>query len=224
MLKKLLSKAINKFISVFDTASVTDSLSLVLRSQNNKIKAIRNVSDEHELAVNFNGNKIEEQYVIKQDKRRLNSKQEQEIQVVNRFLPVFNSKNSSQFVLSQNQPPIDSHIDVLITETKTKQEMGLQVRVSDDQPWGKLYRNKIFERLGVGFKIHHKAIKRAIEDKKKYPLQLRDNLILLLDGWLSVRPEDLEYFINTEKEFMQKSGFKEIWFVGGLTETIVRLH
>ena len=223
MLKKLLSKTINKFANLTDNVTPTDSLNIIAKDSKGNTKAIRDVTDEHELAANFNKGKIEEKYTIKQKPKRAIGKQQQEIRVANRFLPLFNSKNNSQFIVSSEQPKTDSHVDVVITEIFTKEEVGLQVRVSDDEPWKELGKNKYFERHSIGFDKHHDAIKRAIESKLKYPTTLRQQTILILDGWLSVRHEDLQYFIDTEKEFLKSTHYKEIWFVGALPETITKL-
>ncbi|MBU4274965.1 hypothetical protein KKE19_04105 [Patescibacteria group bacterium] len=208
-----------------DTVTMSDNLNMILLDKSGKTKAIRDVSDIHELAVNFDkkSDVVKEKFTLKQKNKQSNNNQEKEIIVVNRFLPVFNKENNTQFILSQNQPLTDSHIDILISDGS--KEIELQVRVSDDEPWGKLFKNKFFERSGKGFEISHNAIKRAIETKiKKYPLQIRNDLILLLDGWLAVRPEDLENFITTENEFMKNSEFKEIWFVGEIQKTIIKLY
>jgi len=220
----MFTKKIDKEISIFDTAGTTDSLTILAKDQKGTTKGIRDVSDQREYAANFTDDIVQEKYSVKQSQKKPNSKREQEIIVANRFLPVFNGQNKSQFVVTLNQPPTDSHIDVLIFDKNIRKNLYLQVRVSDDEPWRELKKKKFFERSGIGFVLHHNAIKRAIESKLKYPIQLRREILLLLDGWLGVRPEDLEQFKDSEKKFMENTGYKEIWFIGGLSETIVKLY
>jgi len=222
-IEKLATKITNRFISLKEKVTITDSLNFVTRDQYGKTKGIRDVSDAHDLAADFENDNMNETYILKQTKHSSFNQQEQEIRVVNRFLPVFNSQTKKpQFTISHTQPPIDSHIDVIISSLS--QSINIQGRVSDDEPWEKLHKEKSFERSGEGFKIHHEAIKRAIESKLKYPVALRETLILLLDGWVGVRAEDLEHFIKTEQGFLKDTKFKAIWFVGGVTETIKRLY
>ncbi len=224
MFKKLFNKTIDKFINLTDTVTTTDSLNIIARDTNGNTKAIRDVADDHELAADFNDGKVDEKYTVKQKPKRTLSKQEQEIRVANRFLTAFNNKTGRKFIVAQEQPETDSHIDVIVVETDTNEEIALQIRVSDDEPWRELGKNKYFERHGTGFDKHHDATKRAIESKLKYPVELRQETILLLDGWLGVRVEDLQHFIETEMEFLESTRYKEIWFVGGLPETTVNLY
>lgn len=212
---------IKKFRELKDIIKGSDRVNLVLRDQNGEIKAIRDVSDDHEFAIDFNKDKFLERHKKKNFGVKF-SKEDSEIHAVNRFLSVFNQKKSKHFEIIK-KPLSDSHIDVLIGCSLNNEQIGLQVRVSDDEAWKESHTKDFFERSGLGFDTYHDAIRNAIVKKLKYPLELRKELILLLDGWPAVRPEDLKYFRTKEKKFMRETGYEEIWFVGGLPETIVRL-
>lgn len=196
----------------------------VLCNQDKIIKTKMAVSDQREHRADYTNDNKESDRCQNKQKNLPSSKKQDEIRVVNRFLPVFNQKKLSAYLVGPNQPAENSHVDVIVVDIKSHKKLNIQVRVSDDAPWAALARTKLFKRLSIGFVTHHNAIKKAIESKiKKYPLETRKDIILLLDGWLAVRSEDLQEFKTTELQFLSETGFKEIWFVGASPDTITEL-
>src|SRR5438874_330652 len=102
LISKIKKMIIDKHIT--DTITPTDTLNAVLRDSNGKIKAVRDVSDEHELAANYNKENLEEKYTVKQKTQKIINKQQHEIQVANRFLSVFNVGRNDTFIIAQIQP------------------------------------------------------------------------------------------------------------------------
>jgi len=47
--------------------------------------------------------------------------------------------------------------------------------------------------------------------------------VLALDGWPGVTKKTLDSFKMREKDFLEQTGFCQIWFVG-IAEDIVRLY
>lgn len=142
------------------------------------------------------------------------SKTQVEQEVAKRFLVVYNKQLNSNYEISISQPPQNDPVDVLV-EDPSNNTLKLQIRVSDDEPWSDLVKGKMVERSGKRYEVSHKAIKRAIELKAtKYDTTTKNEIILVLDGWLGVSQEDLDEFKSRENRFLISAGFKEIWFIG----------
>lgn len=190
-----------------------DAASIVLRDKDGSLKEHRHVSDDHEIA-SYTAENIREVYIPKQKFRR--NKKVGESETALRFLGKINETHGTSFALSDKPLPENSPVDCIAVETKTNKSLLLQVRTSDDEPIKDLMQGKMVHRSGKRHEIHHKTIRRAIFSKSsKYPAEVKKGLILLLDGWLGVQQEDLNEFKSTEREFLNQTGFDEVWFVGG---------
>lgn len=197
-----------------------DAVSIVLRDKDGNLKEHRHVSDDHEIASSYTAESIREVYTPRQKFRR--NKKAGENETALRFLGKINETYGTNYALSDKPLPENSPVDCVAVDTKTNKSLQLQVRKSDDEPIKDLRQGKIVHRSGKRHEIHHRTIKRAILSKSsKYPADVKNDLILLLDGWLGVGKEDIEEFVANEQEFLKSTGFKEIWFVG--SELIERL-
>lgn len=200
--------------------SMRDTVTLVLKDKDGNLKENRHVSEDLEIASSYTTESISETNIPKRKFQNNNKAGEKETAM--RFLSKINTIYGSDFVLSDKPLPEDNPVDCVAKDTKTGNSLSLQIRKSDDEPIKDLKQGKIVHRSGARYAIHHAAIKRAIVSKsKRYPTEVKNDLILLLDGWQGVRQEDLDEFKHKEQEFLSKIGFCEVWFVGD--EVIDRL-
>ena len=174
----------------------------------------------------YSGCNIEEKITISSPKEQNKLLQSPEEEVVRRLLKVYNyTHNSNYEIINDGQPPQCDSTDVKIIDKATGHSKEIQVTVSDRQAMEDLGRNKgRLERRGETNELVKAALDQAINEKRLiYPTEVRQNLTLVLDGWRTVKPNNLDYYREQQQQFMTDSAFKEIWFVGYTDGTTLRL-
>ncbi len=173
------------------------------------------VDDNRELRRNYEGEKQEERITLKtQFEDFRGDKRARELQVAQRFAGHLNDKCKKDYEAKDKEY---QDVDVeAISCSDPKDKLLLQITMADYEPWGKLADSSSFQRHVQDLEQEHRSIlKQAIQSKKnKLSIQQRAKLILLLDGRTYFKPEELENFKLREAEFLQTSGFLEIWYVG----------
>ena len=173
----------------------------------------------------YSGDKIEEKVTIRSPKEQSDLLQRKEEEIVNSLLSAYNRTHNSNYEISKGQPPQYDSTDIIIVDKTTGGSEKIQVTVSDSQAFENLARSKgILKRNGEINKLTKAALDKAINKKKDiYSTRDRQNLTLVLDGWRTVKPNNLDYYREQQQQFMADSGFKEVWFVGHTDETVLRL-
>jgi hypothetical protein len=173
----------------------------------------------------YSGGNIEEKITISSPKEQKKLLHRPEEEVVHCLLKVYNyTHNSNYEIINDGQPPQHDSTDVKIIDKTTGRSEEIQVTVSDSGAMQGLGRNKgRLERKGESNELVRAALDKAINGKLFYAIDVRQNLILALDGWRTVKPNNLDYYREKQQQFMADSGFKEIWFVGYTDKTILRL-
>jgi hypothetical protein len=170
------------------------------------------------------GDNIEEKVKIRCPKEIKELLQRPEEEVVKLLLPVYNGIHISNYEIGDEQPYQDDSTDIKIIDKTTGYTEQVQVTFSDSHAMEGLGRNKgRLERSGKSNELVIAALDNAIKRKLIYPMEERQNLILALDGWRTVKPNHLDYYKETRHQYMADSGFKEIWFIGHNTDTILRI-
>lgn len=209
-------------IDLHDEIKVKESLAIA-KSSGGKQTGISVVEDDREFSSERQGNVHSEQATIKMS--ATTRKEEQEIQVAYRLLPAYNKFHNTDYESAKNVKQNDS-VDVICSSASGKYPiLNLQVRVSDDVAVGTLIKQKSFSRDGTGSEIFCKACFKAIDEKsKKYSQEDKENIVLALDGWPVAYPDDFDMFRITFEDYLKKTGFKEIWYVGYIDSLIAKLH
>lgn len=211
-----------KFLS---EVKMTSSLRAEAKHKGRTTKAIREVDSNGEYYADYGGQDLTDlkEGYKGQPRKTKTSKPSKEIGIVNRLLPKFNTFHNGNYSIDENkQPKQADSADVIIRDPNTGKVVKIQVRESDDEHQYPISTGK-FSRAGNSYDIASKAIRRAIQDKIDKNYADKSNLVIALGGWKSVRKEELVKFSTNESNFLEKAGFKEIWFVGQEDETIVKL-
>ncbi|MBN1689930.1 MAG: hypothetical protein JW901_02780 [Dehalococcoidia bacterium] len=209
-----------------DMATLVPSFTAVSKDKNGNIKSKRYGDEELSYSADYKDEVIEESSEISNPKSKSEDRKRiMERRVVQRLLPVFNENNSTNFIISKGEPPQDGIADVFIEGSNTKERKAIQVTISDEKAVAKLGRTKSLSRSGKTYQISSEAIKTRVNAKTstKYPEALRSKTVLALDGWHGVTKKTLDEFKIKEKDFLKRAGYSQIWFVGTITEEIVRL-
>jgi len=172
----------------------------------------------------YSGGNIEEKSTISSPNEQKKLLQRSEREIVELLLPAYNRTHSANYAIDANQPIEYDSTDVKVIDKTIGHSEEVQVTISDGNAMQNLGRNKgRLERKGESNALVQAALDKAIKKKLSYPKEARQNLILALDGWRTVKPNNLDYYREKQQQFMADSGFKEIWFVGCADETILRL-
>jgi len=207
-------------------AALTPGITTVSKDKNGNVKAKRHEDGEGSYSADYDGEVVEESAEITNPKSKSEVDQKNiEKQVVGRLLPVFNRDNSTNFLISNEEPKRDDNVDVFIEDSNTKAKIAIQVTVSDEEAIAQLRSTKSLSRNGNAYQLFSNAIKTRIEDKtERYPEIDRRKTVLVLDGWHGVTKKILDSFKMREKDFLEQAGYCQIWFVGIIAEDIVRLY
>lgn len=206
--------------------ALTPSVTAVSKDKNGNVKAKRHGDEEGSYSADYDGEVVEESAEITNPKSKSEVDQKNiEKQVVRRLLPVFNTDNSTNFLISNEEPKRDDIVDVFIEDSNTKAKIAIQVTASDEEAIAQLRSTKSLSRNGNAYQLFSDAIKTRIEAKtEKYPEIDRRKTVLVLDGWHGVTKKILDSFKMREKDFLEQAGYCQIWFVGIIAEDIVRLY
>jgi len=206
--------------------ALTPSVTAVSTDKNGNVKAKRHGDGEGSYSADYDGEVVEESAEITNPKSKSEVDQKNiEKQVVRRLLPVFNTDNSTNFLISNEEPKRDDIVDVFIEDSNTKAKIAIQVTASDEEAIAQLRSTKSLSRNGNAYQLFSNAIKTRIEAKTgKYPEIDRRKTVLVLDGWHGVTKKILDSFKMREKDFLEQAGFCQVWFVGIIAEDIVRLY
>jgi hypothetical protein len=207
--------------------ALVPSVTAVSKDKNDNIKAKRHGNEEGNYSADYDGEIVKESAEITNPKSKSEADQKNiEKQVVRRLLPVFNRDNSANFLISNEETEPDHIVDVFIEDSNTKAKIAIQVTVSDEKAIAQLRSTKSLSRSGNAYQLFSDAIKTRIGAKTttKYPEALRRKTVLALDGWHGVTKKILDSFKMQEKDFLEQAGYSQIWFVGIITEEVVRLY
>lgn len=209
-----------------EAVALTPSVTAVSKDKNGNVKAKRHGDGEGSYSADYDGKVVEESAEITNLKSKSEVDQKKiERQVVRRLLPVFNTDNSTNFLISNEEPKRDDIADVFIEDSNTKAKIAIQVTASDEEAIAQLRSTKSLSRNGNAYQLFSNAIKTRIEAKTgKYPEIDRRKTVLALDGWHGVTKKILDSFKMREKGFLEQAGYCQIWFIGIIAEDIVRLY
>jgi len=207
-----------------ETVGLAPGVTTVSKDKNGNVKAKRHEDGEGSYSADYDGEVVKESAEITNPKSKSEVDQKNiEKKVVRRLLPVFNRDNSTNFLISNEEPKRDDSVDVFIEDSNTKAKIAIQVTVSDAGAIAQLRSTKSWTRNGNAYKLSD-AIKTRIKAKtEQYPEKDRRETVLALDGWPGVTKKTLDSFKMREKDFLEQTGFCQIWFVG-IAEDIVRLY
>lgn len=205
--------------------ALVPSFTAVSKDKNGNTKVKQHADGEGSYSADYNGEVIEESAEITNPKSKSEIDQKDiEKQVVRRLLTVLNRDNLTHFQISNEEPRQDDIVDVFIEDSNTKVKIAIQVTVSDEKAIAQLRSTKTLSRGGNAYQLSSDAIKMRINAKTKYPEALRRKTVLALDGWHGVTKQILDSFKIQEKNFLEQSGYCQIWFVGIIVEDIIRLY
>jgi hypothetical protein len=216
--KKVIIKAPKPNVAA---VGLVPSVIAIQKDKDGNEKAKRYASDEDNYSANYHDGICKESFettAITKPKPK-GYKKLKERRVVGRLLPCFNKNHNSKFV--------ETNIaDVFIEDSEVKKKIGIQITFSDGKALEKLMKNKSLTRHGDEYLLFSEPIKRAIESKgeSKYPFADRNKTVLALDGWVGVTGKVLLSFKSQEKDFLNKAGYCQIWFVGITNDTVIRLY
>jgi len=210
--------------NTIEVVGLAPGVTTVSKDKNGNVKAKRHEDGEGSYSADYDGEVVKESAEITNPKSKSEVDQKNiEKKVVRRLLPVFNRDNSTNFLISNEEPKRDDSVDVFIEDSNTKAKIAIQVTVSDAGAIAQLRSTKSWSRNGNAYKLSD-AIKTRIKAKtEQYPEKDRRETVLALDGWLGVTKKTLDSFKMREKDFLEQTGFCQIWFVG-IAEDIVRLY
>lgn len=165
-----------------------------------------------------------------------------EIEAVKRFIKVYNEKNSTDYYeIEKNEwentkdgiNEVDVYcysnsdlprlkIQVTKCDPNYSAEFGRYVNYKKNNNFRNLFQNKLFARK-VTLPKFSQNLKGVISKKaNKYENKAKKDLILLLDN-LGAQPDLFFYkFKDNYKDFLQNTGFLEIW-VSGYNNFVLRL-
>lgn len=206
--------------------TLAPSVTAVSKDKNGNDKAKQHGDGEGSYYGVYDGKKLKESAEITHLKSKSEVDQKNmEKQVVRRLLPVFNEDNSTNFLISNEEPELDDIVDVFIKDSNTKAKKAIQVTASDAGAIAQLRSTKSLSRNGNVYQLFSDAIKTSIKAKTEhYPEIDRRKEVLALDGWHGVTKKILDSFKMREKDFLEQAGYYQIWFVGIIAEDIVRLY
>ena len=209
-----------------EAVALTPDVDAVSKDKNGNVKAKQHGDGEGSYSADYDGELVMESAEITNPKSKSEVDQKNiEKQVVRRLLPVFNTDNSTNFLISNEEPKRDDIVDVFIEDSNTKAKIAIQVTASDEEAIAQLRSTKSLSRNGNAYQLFSNAIKTRIEAKTgKYPEIDRRKTVLVLDGWHGVTKKILDSFKMREKDFLEQAGYCQIWFVGIIAEDIVRLY
>lgn len=204
-----------KQVKIEDTGKVEEKLQIEKLNSNKATIAVINVTDEREIRLETINNVNKERLIIRKEQKK-KAKQQREIEAVQRLLPAYNQFHTTDYQNPINELSEASPIDVRCNSISGKfPPLTIQITASEKEAFAKLGSERGFERSFTGSTPWFALWRDTISGKsKKYSHKDKKDLILLLDGWPVAYRKDLENFQSVEKEFLHKTGFKEIWFAG----------
>jgi len=140
-----------------------------------------------------------------------------DLHIAEKFIKYLNKTYNKDFVLPFH-PKEDNSIDALTHRESNPQEMlTIQIVKSDFNGWEALGKEGIYiVSRDRSEKILDTIVNPISHKSNRYSPDFKRDLILLLHGWWTVDEDVLNYFKNNclDSFFrLQKTGFKEIWFV-----------
>ncbi|MGB8656455.1 MAG: hypothetical protein WCE90_01555 [Candidatus Zixiibacteriota bacterium] len=140
-----------------------------------------------------------------------------ELHVAEKFVNYLNQTYIKDFVLPSH-PVEDRGIDALTQSKSNPAEiLKMQIVSSDFKAKEQLGKEKTYEPIRDRTqKIMDTIVNPILHKSLRYSPDFKKDIVLVLDGWWTVRKEDLDYFkthcLNSYL-ILEDAGFKEIWFV-----------
>jgi hypothetical protein len=203
------------------------SVTAVAKDKHGNVKAVRHGDGEGSYSGNYDGEICEESAEITNPKSKSEIERKREDKhVVRRLLPIFNRNNSSNFLISDDDPKQADIVDVFIEDSDAGVKIGVQVTFSDEKAISQLRRTKSLSRRGNAYQLFRDATIMRIKAKTdtKYPEADRRETVLALNGWPGVTEKVIQTFKSREIDFLKQAGYYQIWFVGITDETVIRLY
>lgn len=208
--------------------ALAPGVAAINKDKDGNVKAVRYGDGEGSYSADYDGEICEESAEITNRPKNKSAvdKKREERHIVRHLLLAFNKENSSNFIISEEDPEPDNIADVFIEDPETKNKIGIQITVSDDKAISQLKRTKSLSRRGNAYQLFSDSIIMRIKAKTdtKYPEADRRKTVLSLNGWHGVTEKVLQRFKSQEKDFLNKTGYYQIWFVGITQGTIIRLY
>jgi len=142
-----------------------------------------------------------------------------ELVVAEKFINYINKKENKDFIIPFH--PDDSAFDAeSYSKSNPKKKLKMEIVKSDFGAHKELGRKgKYIKFRNAEEKIQEIIIKPVIHKsrKNKYSPDFKKDNILLIDGWWTLYEDELNHFKDkylNSYEFLEKAGFKEIWFIG----------
>ncbi len=151
------------------------------------------------------------------EKEQIRQELDEELVTAKKWIDYLNKAKGKDFILPQHSKK-DEGVDAISRSiSNPKVKLKIQIVSSDFKARESLGQKGKF----TAFRNKEDKIKATIIDPishkdQKYPLDLKRETILLLNGWWTVTEEDLDYFKTyypNSHWFLQRAGFREIWFI-----------